>query len=563
MMTAVQSSVVAPHCDAIHAAHIARVTLETLAGRPLSHANTPFIDACLRSLEMLASRLDLVRDRLAAPHDGQAGEVAGILRRVAANPAANVIRDAGHYIRESFTLYARLMQVSLPQMPAQPDPLHDARPVAAVVIIGPGLGIGDEIKLRDVLKQLQAHFAIAAAGMYVFSYCPAIWRTLESDWHVEDLSQRPMAAFDRLAALRAATAPGAVIVGFCNFLRRNALRTMLPYESSHDVLDISVGSGEISIRRRGERTELNWCAMQNDTPCLSRALLRIGEHVLPRGAPATVPRARRVRGTDADADVFRILLSPFTSKLSPLTAHDWADYVASLVRALPTRRRVQCRVLPGLTPACEAHAVDIARLVAYQLHDRGHAELAHAPDLSWTAENAISHISRELAQTDLLFGIDTYTAHLAAEIGTASIALCLEHNPRFWAPSPWTFWLNLQTGDHMVLPCARAVVRLLDGSSRAGLPFTGTAHAAALLARAGGLSGVDAARLLDDAWQALPSRVQQSLERLDDQFAWPRWRGRFADASMAQRRTLLRSNFLRLLALAEPSLWTHDDYAAG
>ena len=93
-----------------------------------------------------------------------------------------------------------------------------------------------------------------------------------------------MAAFDRLTALRDAhPVAGQVLMVFCNFLRRNGLRTMLPYEDWHDVLDISVGSGEISIHRHGQRSEMHWCGMDLDHPCLSRALHRMGSHILPRG----------------------------------------------------------------------------------------------------------------------------------------------------------------------------------------------------------------------------------------------------------------------------------------
>lgn len=72
-----RTATAAPHCDAIHAAHIARVTVETLVGRPLSHANTPFVDACLRNLGMLADRLDGLRGSLAAPHGAQAADLRG------------------------------------------------------------------------------------------------------------------------------------------------------------------------------------------------------------------------------------------------------------------------------------------------------------------------------------------------------------------------------------------------------------------------------------------------------------------------------------------------------
>lgn len=560
-----RNATAAPHCDAIHAAHIARVTVETLVGRPLSHANTPFIDACLRNLGMLADRLDDVRPELAVPHDAQAADLARQLRAVALAPGQDEIHACGHYIRESFGLYAGLMRVDRPRTEAPADPLHGMRPRAIVVAIGPGLGIGDEIKLRPLLQRLERHFALPADAMHVFSYCPAIWRTLQGDWQTGDLGSQPMAAFDRLTVLRGANpVAGQVLMVFCNFLRRNGLRTMLPYENWHDVLDISVGSGEISIHRHGQRSEMHWCGMDLDHPCLSRALHRMGRYVLPRGeAPLSVAAPSPARQPWTRGMPFRILISPFTSKRSPHTAHDWAECVAAMARALPGKRPVRCTVLPGLTAECRSHAQDIASLVSYRLNGRGHAELARPDGLLLTADNAMSYVTGELARSDLLLGIDTYTAHLAAETGTPSIALCLEHNPRFWAPSPWTFWFNLQTGPHSVMQAARAVTRLLDPDARTGLPFAGLAHAASTLARSGGLGAADAVALLDQAWQALPPGVQRALERLDDQYSWPQRRPRLQDHNSPRERDLLsRSNFLRLLGLAEPSLWSNNDHAA-
>lgn len=94
------------------------------------------------------------------------------------------------------------MRVDRPRTDAPADPLRGMRPRAIVVAIGPGLGIGDEIKLRPLLQRLERHFAVPADAMHVFSYCPAIWRTLQGDWRTGDLGSQPMAAFDRLTALR-------------------------------------------------------------------------------------------------------------------------------------------------------------------------------------------------------------------------------------------------------------------------------------------------------------------------------------------------------------------------
>jgi hypothetical protein len=393
--------------------------------------------------------------------------------------------------------------------------------------------------------------------MHVFSYCPAIWKALESDWQVRDLGEEPMAAFDHLAAARAQGRPGETLIVFSSFLRRNALRTMLPYASWHDVLDVAVGSGDITMRLRGEQRELYWSGLEVERPCLSRALQRIGDQVLGHKASAIPACGIQLPRNPDRTGIFRILLSPFTSKRSPLTAYDWAEFTAALARALPAQRRVSCVVLPGMTPECNAHAADIARLVSHHLRDRGTASVAQVDGYLLRGENAIEYVARELAQTELLFGIDTYTAHLAAETGTVSIALCLDHNERFWAPSPWTFWFNLQAGRHTVLQAGRAVTRLLGGGKQAGLPFTGALHATTLLSGAGGMQAANARDLVDRVWNALPGSVRDALERLDGELSWPCRRDRF-DRS-ADRALLLRSNFFRLLGIVEPALWSNDD----
>lgn len=113
------------------------------------------------------------------------------------------------------------------------------------------------------------------------------------------------------------------------------------------------------------------------------------------------------------------------------------------------------------------------------------------------------------------------------------------------------------------MQAARAVTRLLDPEARAGLPFAGLAHAASTLAQSGGLAAANTVALLDQAWQALPLGVQRALERLDDRYSWPYRRPRLQDHNSPHERDLLsRSNFLRLLGMAAPSLWSNDDHAA-
>ncbi|WZB60749.1 hypothetical protein WJ970_23585 [Achromobacter xylosoxidans] len=143
-----RTATAAPHCDAIHAAHIARVTVETLVGYPAQPRQHP-VRRRLPAQSRHAGRPAGWLTGLAGCAAWRAGRrLARQLRAVALAPGQDAIHACGHYIRESFGLYAGLMRVDRPRTDAPADPLRGMRPRAIVVAIGPGLGIGDEIKLR-------------------------------------------------------------------------------------------------------------------------------------------------------------------------------------------------------------------------------------------------------------------------------------------------------------------------------------------------------------------------------------------------------------------------------
>jgi hypothetical protein len=551
-----------PHNTAIQVAHIARATVETLAGRPLSHSNAPFVATCLKSLDLLARRMEEVRPYVVESCRPGANHFVQLLRRVASKPTATLIAEVGRFVRDDFQPYANLMRASLPELPATPDPFQSGTPGTVVVSIGPGIGIGDEIKLHVLLAQLQRHFRLDDSAMQLCSYCPGVWRTLEPGWVTRDMTLNPLETFDLLAESRKHKDSAATLVVFADFLRRNSARTLVPYKDCYDVLDIALGSGEARLRKRGQEADLVACTLDQAHPCFSRAVKRMANFLFPRGEPSTPTESGIAVPSrpSAGSEPFRILLSPFTSKLSPLSAGDWSSFIVAMARSLSPGRQIVCQVIPGLTEACNAHALDICRLVSHQLDGRGRAELIAQDPADFTVENAFARIYDRLLEADLLFGIDTFTAHLAAKTGTVSVAISLDQNVRFWDPSQRTFWFNIRAGHEAVTAASRAVCRLLDSRGRRTPPLVGFVEVGKELAERAPLTSDQTLKILDRAWQSLPTTVSRALERLDDDLNWPRLAREFRENNPAGQNLVCRSNFARLLSLA--STQTRGSYVA-
>ncbi|CAO3383207.1 hypothetical protein [Azospirillum argentinense] len=547
----------------LRAAHIVRHLTETLVDRPLSVANTPVVVDSFRSLVRLNRAVAAQAPALDAAHRAEARRLCALLDRVLADPTPRTIDGVGRFVRDEMSLYTAVFHPPVPSAPLPPDPLRGHSFTHLVAMIGPGIGIGDEIKLAGFLRTLARGLGLAPGRVELFSFCPWIWRTLAPDAAVHGLTDAPLAAFERIDSFGPEARP---LTLFGCFMRQETLRCLAATRPERDGMLVAVASGEVRLRLRGSVGDRVAQALDDGAPNFSRALLGLGRHLFPGLAPVRAPAEPL---TARDHRAFHVVLNPFTSKHSTLSPADWARFLVSVRRAVPAARPVRCRIVPGLTPSCRDYAGEIRALAAHHHAGAGlTAALLDEGEAPITQETALAAVHAALADTDLLLTIDTYTAHLAAHARAVTVALCLNRNVRFWDPAPHTLWFDTTVDRGAVETAVRAVASLAARDPRDGSPFAAFAAPAAALCRLGlpGLAPGDGADVptpdqarawrqeADAAWAALPAAVSRALAALDADYAWPALRRAIAgprahDRAVAVQRAAA-SVFLRLALLA-------------
>jgi len=521
-----------PHNTLIQSAHLARHIAETLIDRPISVANTAFVTDRLRSLHALRARLKPLIPRLAPAHSAEGEQLVHFLSETLLEPSGQHINDLGRFIRDRLSLYTSLMRAPVEARELLSDPFRGRKPTHVLAMVGPGIGIGDEIKVIHFLLSFYRCLGIPASNFETYSFCPEVWAMLAPELKVEGLAASPLRAFDRLRELRAQFPSSRVLSLFACFMWQNSLSCLTPLRGSYEGLELSVAACEIRARRGGEPYEYRHCALDPLAPNFSRALAKLAQHLFPQASLSkttlTTSFSARTRET------VRLVLNPFTSKHSPLTPSDWSQFLHCVRRALPPGKRLICKIVTGLTAACREYAMEVRRLGLSESGDDCIVRLIDDEGPRFSRENAIQQVHDALSRADLLLTIDTYTAHMAARMRLVSIALCLNRNVKFWDPAPHTFWLNIGEGYRTIATMISAVARLFTREDEQGGLFerfipasrelAALGHPSALRDRGGRLDALSTAawrERADAAWEALPMPLARALNALDANYSWP------------------------------------------
>jgi len=557
--------------SAAQAAYVALHIALALADRPLSVANTPFVVGCLRALAHLQAELSGMAAALEVPERKQAQQLAEMLRRFLAAPDPAGAQRISRFVAQDMPLYARAVQSGGPERPLAAGALEHCRAERLVVMIGPGIGIGDEIKLHFMIAGLQQALRIAPALVTLHSFCPAIWRTLLPGCQVSDLSRAPLAAF------RQAMSEPRTLTLFASFLEHHALRllpagapdgTAGPAEGhvqgslqGGTALALTLANCEVRLRSGGVRAEQVVRRLHVKAPSYTRAVMELTCHLCPslHAAAAALPQAPAHAGAGRD---FSLVISPFTSKTHSLTPGDWADFMLLIRRAIPPARRLDCQILPGLSPSCRDFAQNIQALAQARLGKEDRAALLDANRPPLNEADAFAAIFAALRKADLLLSIDTYTAHLAAHAGVVTMALCLNRNVHFWDTTPYSIWLDTTRSRDHVAVLIRTIAGLVAREDGRGGPLADLLARAPRLIAAASMAALAADRAAMAAlsrqgeaiWAGLPEALRRSLLALDAEYAWPVLRPELTGAQ-AERRQLAwqqlgASQFWRMTWLA-------------
>jgi len=537
-----------PARRAVWSLHLSRQLSYALYGRFVSAGNETYIDECLTALRELRktpavsrnvnvrATFDAVLER--PTHDG--------LRRLLQS-----IDDTG---------YMRAASQPAPR-PLPFGSLRAKRYARLLFVLGPGIGLGDEIAFAPFLRGLRSAFPEAKVEIYT-SY-PSLWRELAPDAITRNQVRRPDRAYARIEEIAAAGEGATTLAGFVTY---GNLEMLLPYFAARvpvDVFQYPIGQGYLDLLPAGSAAAQRLTTLDPAAPSIARARDALLHHLLGTRAghpPPDCPSAVR------DREQFVLVVNPLTSKAMPVDPPAWAALVGAVRRAIARSRRLDVRVYQGLSPS--AHGIAARTVESCRAALRPGDTIAFLTDRAadLTSANSVHITAGALRDADLLLGMDTFTAHLAAETNTPSVALCLTRNPLFWEPHPSSFWLDLGAGGDAVAHLLVCVTALLAGRGddlARGIPegtFRAAAAASGLATLPSALelfsSGVrDAIAALDTVWLALPPRVQAMFARLDAAYAWPHIRARFDPklplAEVRRAGAQLRdSMFFRLVGMA-------------
>src|SRR5262249_22780162 len=150
------------------------------------------------------------------------------------------------------SIYTSLFRASIKPHLLPMDVFRNRKLNRVVAMIGPGIGIGDEIKVTYFMEQVRRSLGISRGNFEIYSFCPWIWMTLAPELKVEGLATAPLRAFDRLRELRADGTSSEVLVIFACFLRQNSLACLAPFRQLYNGLELAVSSGEMWVRLHGD-----------------------------------------------------------------------------------------------------------------------------------------------------------------------------------------------------------------------------------------------------------------------------------------------------------------------
>ncbi len=512
------------------AIHIARELAIALAGRPISFANSDYVLECLESLT------DIRQTILETPGLDKNTETVKIflqcIERVIQNTSKltlNLLIDFVDYL-DGYRQYRLALRYRW-----LPDNLLERESYNSIIMmLGPGIGVGDEIAFYQFFDQVQSRFP--HAEVEIFSFFPGIWLTLVPHAKVRNLMGSPLRAFQRIEEAIKAPRSKKKLVIFGNFSGQSMLSAFAWIRHSIDFMEVALGRGELRLLRTQTGRAYICNCLDPYIPSQSRALLSLFRTVfhthrhytgLPTHAFSVSTRNRLQR----DKATFRLFINPFTSKNSGLPPTFWAFCIQTVRRVVPVSQKLNCLIYPGLSKNCETYAEEIIR----QCIDKRWVESGDRISLLKTPAGkplkppkAIFHTYNAISDADFCISIDTFTAHLVAHTDVPALNLCLSRNPEFWEEARNTMWINLGVGKEPVEHLIQCIVELITRDdiyaplamkfnfSDLGLPQKwelsphrfNPAHFSTWL------------NAVDQVWNTLHPKVQKLLIQVDEGFAW-------------------------------------------
>lgn len=403
-----------------------------LSRRPISAANRHFLVERAAALRPLATLV---------PSD-VGGPLEGLARGLRALCGANVAQFAETLTRQLVPLLPRAPADDVLLTPQPPPPALLGRATRVRLLLGPGIGLGDEVLCGSLPAWLKT--AASAARLEVLSTRPELW----ADAPGVDAVVRYVDALDLLRALRARDADLVMLADF----EKPALSPALTREpGSPSYVELALGARCVTAFDARTRSlhERPLPAGQADDyyRFAEQALLFLGARASLRARTPPPPRPRGAR--------LELAVSPFTSKHEPAAAA-WSALLGALLpaHAVPC---VRLRFDPGPNAATERLAVELLRAV----RARAGADLACELAGSGRTLDRPGLLAL-LRASDAVLCADSFAAHAAARSGCTTLVIAGEELQAWRVPHAPAFYFDERARPEALAGGLRRVLGALD-----------------------------------------------------------------------------------------------------
>lgn len=402
-----------------------------LTRRPISKSNTQYLARRIHGLKSLG---DLLKDSL----DPRAVDVAQQLHQL--NPSNfSYLAPRLQKVLLPLTTFSR----KLPQgficsdKPPGQDFLDDVRRL--LLVLGPGIGIGDEIMFFRVphwMKQRHPHTQITVLSGY-----RGLWQRVQEVDHVCFYNDY----ISILQALRGEepfeTFDAAVLADF----EKPDLFKTIGFESGVErYIEISSGvQTAVAVDKRNRwlyRTQVQRPYLANYYFGLNYLFQWLG--IAPTSIHRFSPVIRRENNCPEE-NTLKLFISPFTSKYDPSLTY-WSHLLASLgsIRASDGCERLHIVLDPGPNLATERFAYALQRSVKARLPGHVGIDIAYSEgQRSLTLED----VFREMEMSQVVICADSFAAHAAPLFDCTTLVLASDDLINWRVPYDGSYYFSTES----------------------------------------------------------------------------------------------------------------------
>ena len=412
--------------------------LHFLSRRPISGSNLHFKTGRIASLQTLASFISL----------GGIDSVEDCVAMLRALTTTNLARFAPQILRG-------LHRYKEPQLPrnivvwkSPPPPEFFSGVKRAVIILGQGIGIGDEILTFPLAATLRRRMP-AKASLHVLSSYRDLWRDVEG---VDS-----QALYDGLGELvRMIRSGDYELVAMVDFERPGLLSTLCGEPGVTRYIELAMGLRELSAL---DKTSGRVWRLEHPDPYyanfyhhMERMRIWLGDEEevanhLPIAFALKNPPDREIA----------IYVSPFTSKEDP-SQQFWSQLLLSM---LPEE------LSPGLTVRFEIDSGanyatgGFARELAESIGKAGRPGVSARPASTIGVAGSLLSLAdamQRIAKTDVVVTSDSFPAHAGQLYRKLTLVLAREGVENWRAPAPGNFYLRAGAPIAQLIAQARSLV---------------------------------------------------------------------------------------------------------